>query len=493
MRDRKPRADLQSFLTGPTAEPKRKKPRPQNTDDLDKLDALYSWYTWSNCKLAQRYDEERNFFPQPGPSNLNYYEDDDIVGYYRPVGESKKKVTPHSNAASSKKLNAETKTPPKTRGGRKRNGTQALSPIPSELLNSDNSDWEDDIQVQSIYEQSFAEHLNMTQSPHNDANSPLPNHSQCNGYASKTPKTAASFMDTTISSPLLTKFMENVKLASKNEMNDQLMANHEIRIIGQCKITPLELAPTHNDVLNEFGTHNLPKMTHPTPFYSNPNDILAENAKKEIGHTVLQLYGNGIDDCEEFRSELSVDGLVKWQRAIPNGLRITRGNCTKTSEMAGKFRKIFARERTTEIVASELPPSHSEAVEWLNERKTKKRASNDIDVVHPAKVQRQNSNHIKMNGVNHHANANGDEKRDVLGELLAKKGLTVTRITRSNKSKNSAIPETTDTNRHPDADDDRADDHSEDDVLCLSDNLPKKQSISNSFCQVGRPRRIHLK
>lgn len=486
----------------PSTESKRKKTKPQNDDDLDRLDAIYSWYTWSDCKLAQRYDKERDFYPQPGPSNLNYYENDDIVGYYRPVSGGKEKVSPRSTGASSKNLTVEKKTPPRNVRGRKRNGTQALSPIHNAMRASDSSDWEDDIQVQSIYEQSYAD-LNTSMT--NATDSPLPNlHSQCNGTTTtKTPSNATSFLDKTISTPLLAKFMENVKSATANEMNEHLMANHEIRIIGQCKITPLELAPNHDDVLNEFDAHKMPKTTHPIPFYSNPSDLLADNSKKEIGHTVLQLHGNAIDDCEEFQSALNIQGLLEWQRdiALPNGIRITRGKSNKSNENAGKIRRVFAREKKTEIVAAEAPPTHLQAIEWLNERKTKKRplAANG-DVAKPAKVQRRNSNGIKMNGDDPNSNGvndSNDSQRDIVGELLAKKELTITRVTRSNKAKSSTIPLATDahplqilmnnSNYHDDAGD-----HSNDSVICLSGNLSTKQSIPNSFCQVRRPRRIHL-
>lgn len=532
LRERKPRTNLQSFINGSTStvEKKRKKPPTQNDDDLDKLDALYSWYKWSNCKLAERYDKERNFFPQPGPSNLNYYEDDDIVGYYRPIGDGKPKkngVT-RSNGSS---IKAEKKTPPKTRG-RKRNDTQAISPIPSMWQsNSDNSDWEDDIHVQSIYEQSFAENLNMNakNSPACDAISPTPpNHFDWNG--SETPKNTNAFLDTTIPTPVLSKFLENLKSAASNEANGQSMKSQRIRTIGQCKITPLENTPHRSDIVEALNTHKIPKMTHPIPHYSDPNDILDDHSKKEIGHTILQLHANGINDCEDFQSELNglngeFIGLAKLQRLMTstNNMPRTRNNNSKTIESAGKCRKFFAREQTTKISPSEIPPTHSQAIEWMKERtvnNTKKRTSasyGDKDVENPAKVQRQNSvSDMKKLNQNHHHNnnnyqqknsndvkQNGSQERDIVSELLAKSELTVTRITRSNSTKRNTIPQSTDANhvqmindnnnsKYQDEKDGDADDD-DDDVICLSDNLPTKEPVTNSFSQVGRLRRVHLK
>lgn len=510
LRERKPRTDLQTFLNGPHAEKKRKKSPKRNDDDLDKLDALYSWYKWSKCKLAERYDKERNFFPQPGPSNLNYYENDDIVGYYRPVSDAgksnKKNGATRSNESSNKKATAEKKTPPKTRG-RKRYDNQALSPIWQ--TNSDNSDWEDDIHVQSIYEQSFAENLNVKNSPVDHAiSTTLSNYFDWNGSDTKnTPKNTDSFLDATISTPLLSKFMENLKSAASNEANDSSMEIQRVQTIGQCKITPLENTPHRSDIAEALDTHKIPKMIHPIPHYSDPNDLLADNnLKKEIGHTILQLHGNAINDCEEFRSELNVNGLAKWQRELTALPRTRNSNGSKTTvESAGKCRKFFAREQTTKIAPSETPPTHSQAIEWVKERSTnntKKRSSTSIgdkDVQNPAKVQRQNS--VSDKKLFHNNNyqqknsnvvkQNGSQERDIMSELLAKTELTVTRITRSNSTKKSTASQSSDANHVQMV----LDDDDDDDVICLSDNLPTKQPVTNNtFSQVGRLRnRIHLK
>lgn len=82
----------------PTAAKKRKfKPQPSN--EGNKIDSIYSWYEWSDCEIAKRYDEERNFFPQPGPSNLNYYEDDNL----RPIEPSKVAKTPTTKSILKRK------------------------------------------------------------------------------------------------------------------------------------------------------------------------------------------------------------------------------------------------------------------------------------------------------------------------------------------------------------------------------------------------------
>lgn len=470
--------------------------------------------------MAQRYDKERNFFPQPGPSNLNYYEEDDIVGYYRPVSDAKTKKAgaTRSNAASSKKdaaKSTEKKTPPKTRG-RKRNDAQSKSPIPKEFQwHSDNSDWEDDIQVQSalhesIYEQSFAESLNATVKDSPGDIPPTPPSKTTpfvwNGSnAKKTPKNMVSFLDQTIPTPVLSKFMENLKTAASNEANDDppIPKSQEIRIIGQCTITPLEIAPQHSDIVEVLDKHELPKMVHPIPHYSDPNDLLADNSKKEVGHTILQLHGNAVNDCEEFQSELSVNGLAKWQRYIaqPNSTsRATRNANNKALENAGKCRKLFAREQLTKITPNAVAPTHSETIDWLKEHtrtntsnnNTKKRSSTSINdyesVKNPAKVQRSNSV-LNQNG--------SQEKDDLVSKLLAKNELTITRITRSTKK--DVLSQSTEANQVQKINNNNnnykyQNDTDDDDVIILSDNLPAKQApVTNSFNQVGRLRRIHLK
>lgn len=524
VRERKPRTDLQSFLhpnqSTPTVESKRKRAPSKNDDDLDKLDTLYSWYNWSDCKLAQRYDNERKFFPQPGPSNLNYYEDNDIVGYYRPVGDSKsiKKVTaPRTNGSSTEK-----KTPPKLRGRKRNGGTEANSPMANESMLqtlSDNSDWEDDIHVQSLYEQSFAEQSMVftNNSPaHHSPLSPQPNHSKCNGAATTEPPSAGSFLNTTISTPVLTRLMENLKSVASSQIDEK----SKVADRGQCKITPLENTPNQLDIMQALDTHKIPKVIHSIPYYSDPIDILAESSKKEIGHTVLQLHGNAVNDCAEFQSELNVNGLAKWQRKItlPMDMPRTRNSNNKMLDCTGKCRTFLAKERTTKIAPNAQPPKHSQAHQWLTERTIvngKKRSSTEMgdidnDMEHSAKVQRQNSvcdkkNQINMNNNHQCRNTNdvkenGSQGRDVVSQLLSKKELTVTRITRSNMKK-SAISQTNDqkhrmqmnNNNNSKYEHATNDDDNDDDVICLSDMLPTKQPEINPFCQVGGHRKIHLK
>ncbi|XP_037034601.1 DNA polymerase zeta catalytic subunit isoform X2 [Bradysia coprophila] len=45
---------------------------------------LEDMYDWSDCKVAWEHDKKYNFFPEPGPSHINYYENVSLPGYYAP-------------------------------------------------------------------------------------------------------------------------------------------------------------------------------------------------------------------------------------------------------------------------------------------------------------------------------------------------------------------------------------------------------------------------
>lgn len=362
-RIRKPAVDLLNFHNESKKSGPKEKPIPEEDDELDKIDALYSWYKWSDCKLAERYDRERNFFPEPGPSNLNYYEDVNLKGYYRSVSSASKRRRGKGDSTSEQQS-----TDRKTKQRKLDNDdAKAESPITKNAqAQSDTSDWEDDIHIQSFYEKSFAVDPLESKDSSVDHVSPISMSSFDSEPISK--RHNESIGNTIIATPLMSKFLESLKNSSSEEKNRRPRIDTVPHESDHCKITPLEMSVNRTEIKQMLNSNQLPKVIHPIPYYSNPNDLLADRSKKEIGHTVLLLTGNGVSDCDEFQSESNVTGLSKWQRLIGEQTLRRSARDTKNVDTTDSIRKRLAREEKVRIQPNEFPPKRALAKRWLKMR-----------------------------------------------------------------------------------------------------------------------------
>lgn len=525
-RNRVPRISaIEQYCMRSTVKRARKLPK-KHDDELNKMDFWYSWYKWSDCKLAQQYDKERNFFPQPGPSNLNYYEDDNIIGYYRPVLNSPtngfngcEKQSVSTGAANNKqtlarspsKKRINSNATPQRYSSRKAkaqkmdttNRDSSLT-VKSPIL-SENSDWEDDIRVQSFYEQSFVQ------------NAPTPTHNMFNGVQSDDHDDAIinisnsnssndSLANQTISTPMISKFLES--LQNSSELKVQRLRPRP-KAPDSCSIKPGVRAPYPNDVNNALLAHELPKVIHPVPFYSDPNDVIANNSKKEIGHTVLQLTGNALANCDEFKSQLNVLGINRWQRLI--GMRAIRHSQriidNKVLNNENTIRTFLAKEKPVLITPTFEPPSKENVYKWIDMRAkidTKKRTSDqhltvngNYDHDSPEKIRREKAI-AALNERNDEQMADDVKQipNEIMRVLRSKKDITVSMVpTRGKghilKSQSDDENKTRFNNDHDDNDNgndykDGNGDEDEDDVICLDDDTPTKRRSSNKFTKLVR-------
>lgn len=522
-RDRTARRDAWAhYQTGTASKKSARKPRKQDEDELNKMDFWYSWYKWSDCKLAKRYDEERQFFPQPGPSNLNYYEDDIIPGYYRPMDS---KQTPERNyltidkAAESRSTAKKRRysTPPQRNSSltlakvQKLNDTKADSPglfgINSPIL-SENSDGENDIHMQSFYEQSFVQH-NATPTP---ANGILDEHTSDDViFNGEINSQGESLSNTTLSTPVISKFLENLKNSSSELKGEGSLRPRRQKAPDTCIIKPKTRAPHSNAAKMALDSHEFPKAMHPVPFYSDPNDVIANNSKKEVGHTVLQLTGNGVADCEEFKSQLNLVGIVKWQRLIGmQALRCSRRiQDSKMLSNEASVRKILAKDKPVLIKPMNRAPSRQEARNWIgmrsrtNQRKQRKseqcqtmlNGAND-DEDSPEKMRREKATAALNECDDDDAKSapypmtNGVQN-EMIRALRSNKELTVSlvpkragkaKILKSQSDDENKITRNN-SNGHGSDDDN-------DDVICLDDVVPAKKTQSiNSVSKLVRSTR----
>lgn len=485
-RNRKPRSDLSCYQTRfSSRNAKPQNLQPDEDDDIHKLDALYSWYKWSDCKLALRYDKEHNFYPQPGPSNLNYYEDDDLTGYYIPLKGSKSVTKP--GPQSKKRTNDTSPKKPSSKKSKTRNTSE--TPASETVLSpsySNESDWENDVHIQSFYEQSFIKDSPIAYTQKSPPDS-ISNSPECHQSTNTTNDTLEN---TTIATPILFKLEKGIKYCASEEKPKKSIANNVTT--DRCTLKFIENIPDPKDIENALDFYQLPKVIHPIPYYSDPADIITENSKKEVGHTVLQLAGNAVNDCEDFKSQLNVAGMQKWQKVI--GMQSIRGLRTrdiKSLEDPNNIRQLLAKEHKIQIAPNEHPPDYFRAKSWLKLRtKTteKKRSSAHNDEVNgvidtnenPAKIQCKPNITNGINKPTDKSHRNEDIKRngtktDYVNELLSKKHLTVRRIT--TRQTQSILNKQQTQAQVIDVSDD-------DDVICLDDTLPTNHTNVHSFSQL---------
>lgn len=346
-----------------------RKTKPSESDYFD---------TWSNCIIAYRYDLEKNFFPEPGPSTINYYVGVDLPGYYTPIksrkrtySRSRKTNETSAGGSSSESEIARTPTPKlKKRGRKPKTATKRLLDSPERQWNANentplnfkstsetNMDDEcDDIMAKSFYVDSPS-FLNNT-----FADSPLPK-STASPLPLSLPQTQSSEIEDSLLAPVISNFMtciSKVALASPTPPAETFDAN------ALTRIKSTDSAPSRMEVTNALNANEYPQVVNVRPFYSNPKDIL-QSHRTEVGHTVLQLGGAAINDCEPFVSQLNIVGLNSWRKlTMSNVIFPINGKKLSAHQQSIELtRELLASDKKITIVPHEPPPSLGETNKWI--------------------------------------------------------------------------------------------------------------------------------
>lgn len=346
-----------------------RKTKPSESDYFD---------TWSNCIVAYRYDLEKNFFPEPGPSTINYYVGVDLPGYYTPIksrkraySRSRKTNDTSAGGSSSESEIARTPTPKQKKRGRKpKTATKRILDSPERQWNAcentpqnfksnseTNIDDEcDDIMAKSFYVDSPS-FLN-----HTFADSPLPK-PKASPLPSSLPQTQSIEIDDSLLAPVISKFMtciSKVPLASPTPPTETFDAN------ALTRIKSTESAPSRMEVTNALNANEYPQVVNIRPFYSNPKDII-QSHRTEVGHTVLQLGGTSINDCEPFVSQLNIVGLNSWRKLTMSNVifPINGKKLTAQQQSIESSRELLASDKKITIVPNQPPPSLSETNKWI--------------------------------------------------------------------------------------------------------------------------------
>lgn len=346
-----------------------RKTKPSESDYFD---------SWSNCIVAYRYDMEKNFFPEPGPSTINYYVGVDLPGYYTPLKSRKRtfsrtrKTTDASAGGSSSESEiARTPTPKTKKRGRKpKTAAKRLVNSPEPQSNATGDGWQqlksndtnaddegDDIMMQSFYADSPS-FLNNT-----FIDSPQPK-----SFESPLPplRTQTNEPEDPLLLPAISKFMKCVSKAAPISP-----VSHDGTVSGNtlARLRATESAPSRIEVARALDANEFPQVVNRRPFYSNPKDINQSN-RTEVGHTVLQLGGASINDCEPFASHLNIVGLNAWRKlTMSNVIFPINGKKQSAQQHSIELtRELLATDKRITIVPHELPPSTAETTKWLQKR-----------------------------------------------------------------------------------------------------------------------------
>uniref|UniRef100_A0A182FS53 DNA polymerase zeta catalytic subunit n=1 Tax=Anopheles albimanus TaxID=7167 RepID=A0A182FS53_ANOAL len=129
-------------------------------------------------------------------------------------------------------------------------------------------------------------------------------------------------------------------------------------------ITPSTTAPSYAEALKAIETFEIPAVVNPTPFYSDPDDV---SGKKEVGHTVLHIPGNSLNDVAEFRSTIS--GLASLNSLRYNNLKRIYGDdiheVLGSCPSADRMKELLVSDALVHITPSDLPPSCADAKLWI--------------------------------------------------------------------------------------------------------------------------------
>uniref|UniRef100_A0A182NQU4 Uncharacterized protein n=1 Tax=Anopheles dirus TaxID=7168 RepID=A0A182NQU4_9DIPT len=136
-------------------------------------------------------------------------------------------------------------------------------------------------------------------------------------------------------------------------------------------------APTREEALRAIETLEIPPVVNPTPFYSDPADV---SGKKEIGHTVLNIAGNSLNDAEEFTSTIAGLTSLKHlrydnlQRTFGESIGEVLGPVGSSGPNSDRIKELLASEGSVVITPSDLPPNRADASSWLDNRCRKRHA-----------------------------------------------------------------------------------------------------------------------
>lgn len=303
----------------------------------------------------------------------------------------------------------------------------------------DNSDWENDVRIQSFYEQTFCE-VTMDERTENATTA---NHS---------PTTNSQNIDPNVHTPrALADGRRPVAIVNGNS---RTVAKGRRRIAADQQaadtVKPNNAAPTRHDINCMFDAHVLPKEIHVRPFYSDRDDMLAHAARKEVGHNVLELTSNAIVDLEEYGGLTDVCNLAQTQQMLAGQVSKDAGRLLRNP------RKALAPMRPVTIKPSGRVPMAPAINNWMSHSPIKvRRETAAAAAAATARVPPDTEDDTATLQTRAQRKCEQDA---ALHGILVNKSLTVSVRTKCGKKKTILKPAESEQN-------------SDDDVICLDDPL----------------------
>lgn len=313
-----------------------------------------SW-EWSSTGVARQYDILHNFFPEPGPSHVNYYEHMNLAAYFHPVVVPD--VDPVANilpATTSievpKRTNGAVKIGPKLKAKACPN-TESSSIVINTLLRPPTFDYVLDAMpnygIQYCYDSSLNTHQENVDDFKSDV---VPN----KGWLAK----------------------RNAHQTIKFKQTKKEPTNVP-SVVLQTLLRP----PTFDEVLHAMPDFNIPIFSSIEPFYG---DIKDATERKEISHsTVLHIPTQTLNDLEDFKSHtVEEQGFVAKRNELFKKIMGTEKLLSNSA-----IRCNLASSTECSIVPSKIPPTFNDASKWMQ---NKMPSTNEIDLLadSPIKVPR---------------------------------------------------------------------------------------------------------
>lgn len=300
--------------------------------DLDEL------YDRINCHVASMYDKKHNFYPEPGPSTINYYADINIPGYYTPAADTK---VPNAKGRQRKTTAA--------KADEKRNNESVVI-VP--LLRSHTFD-----EALVAMEQYGIPYSN------DNINESVPM-DELDVFSSDVLDSGEGFNARTLKLAAGPKQARKKRTPTPTTITD---AGFTAPMVADtCTVLPLLRAPTYIEVFDAMPAYDLPYVTATEPFFSDPADAIAR--AREVGPAVLCIPTRTLADLDGFVSEVLGDGEGLAAHKNELAIKVLGRQATNSKEAALNAKLMLSMVVSDQEASVMQPvlaaPTPSEAKQW---------------------------------------------------------------------------------------------------------------------------------
>lgn len=148
-----------------------------------------------------------------------------------------------------------------------------------------------------------------------------------------------------------------------------------------CIVTPMREPPHPSTVLCNLLNFDISSTINPHAFFSNPSDI---TGKKEVGHNMLEIPGNKLNDCEEFKSSLYDCNLMEFYQNL--SLKQNFGFHLIQNKTVHELKN---DELKIVVHPIENSPTYADAKNWIMSFSMKKEEEKHDELESPVKMKRE--------------------------------------------------------------------------------------------------------